>query len=90
MTLNPPLGEYRVHAFHHHNVFGPLQVPAEGARPVLARGLPDVRMLRLSAGRGWVHSVHQGEHDPLQKGLLQVFNGAGTARYGTPYDAITD
>lgn len=34
-----------------------------------------MRMLRLSTGRSRVHAVHQGQHDIVQKGLLQVFIG---------------
>lgn len=55
------------------------QVLVKSAGSVLARGLFDVRMLRLPAGRGRVHAVHQGEYDIVQKGLLQVFIGEPVA-----------
>lgn len=51
---------------HHRTIL------AQGTGPVLARGLPQVRLLRLSLGRGRVHVVHQGQPHTLQKGLSQV------------------
>lgn len=48
------------------------QISVEGAGFVLARRLFDVWLLRLSVGRSRIDAVHQGEHDIVQKGLLQV------------------
>ncbi len=48
------------------------QVPAQGDGRVLARGLPQVRLLRLSARRGRVVVVHQGESHTLQTRLPPV------------------
>lgn len=47
-------------------------VPAQGFGPVLARGLSQMRLLRLSAGWSRIHVVHQSQPDTLQKGLPQV------------------
>ena len=43
-----------------------------GAGLLLARGLPQVRMLRLPTRRGRLHSVHPGEFDFVPTRLPQV------------------
>ena len=48
-----------------------------GAGPVLARGLPEVRLLRREAGRGGAVSLHQGQPAALQEGLPQVSGRSG-------------
>lgn len=63
----------------------PVQVSVESVGFVLARGLFDVRLLRLSTGRGRIHALHQGQHDPVQKGLFQVLD---TATRRTPYTML--
>lgn len=47
-------------------------LPAEGAGQVLARGLPQVRLLRLPPGRGGLHPVHQGQPHPVPARLPEV------------------
>lgn len=49
---------------------GPL--PAEGPGQVLARRLPQVRLLRLPSRRGGLHAVHQSQPHPLSEGLPTV------------------
>lgn len=49
---------------------GPLHAP--GAGPLLARGLPQVRLLRLPAGPAGLHPLHPGQPHPLPQGLPQV------------------
>lgn len=49
---------------------GPLHAP--GAGPFLARGLPQVRLLRLPAGPVGLHPLHPGEPHPVPQGLPQV------------------
>ncbi len=49
---------------------GPL--PAEGLGQVLARRLPQVRLLRLPTRRGGLHTVHQSQPHPLSEGLPKV------------------
>ena len=46
--------------------------PPEGAGPVLARGLPQVLLLRLPARRGRLHPLCQGQPPPVSQGLSQV------------------
>lgn len=50
----------------------PGQIFAESTRPAMARGLPQVRMLRLPAGRGGLNALHERQFNALQKGLLEV------------------
>ena len=47
----------------------PWQVPTEGVGAVLARGLPQVRLLRLQAGGGGLNAVHEGQPHPVPQGL---------------------
>lgn len=49
---------------------GPL--PAEGPRQVLARGLPQVCLLWLQAGRGGLHALHQSQPHPVPERLPTV------------------
>lgn len=49
---------------------GPL--PAEGPGQVLARRLPQVRLLRLPSRRGGLYAVHQSQPHPLSEGLPTV------------------
>lgn len=49
---------------------GPLH--AAGAGPLLARGLPQVRLLRLPTGPAGLHPLHPGQPHPLPQGLPQV------------------
>lgn len=49
---------------------GPL--PVEGSGQVLARGLPQVRLLRLPPGRGGLHPLHQGQPHPVPPRLPEV------------------
>lgn len=51
-------------------------VSAQGRGPVLARGLPQVRLLRLPSGRGRVHALQEGQPPALQEGLPKVRKGA--------------
>ncbi|XP_063233269.1 uncharacterized protein LOC134537016 isoform X3 [Bacillus rossius redtenbacheri] len=53
---------------------------APGAGPLLARGLPEVRLLRLSPGRGGLHALHQGQPHPVQERLPQVVRHDGLLR----------
>jgi hypothetical protein len=48
------------------------EVPPQGAGPLLARGLPQVRLLRLPPRGGRFHALHQGQPHTLQEGLPQV------------------
>ena len=48
-----------------------------GAGPVLARGLPQVRLLRRETGRGGPLPLHQGQPAALQEGLPQVSGRSG-------------
>jgi hypothetical protein len=45
----------------------------KGFRLLLARGLSQVRMLRLPTGRGRLHPLHKSQFDSLQKRLPQVY-----------------
>lgn len=58
---------------------GPL--PAEGPRQVLARGLPQVCLLRLPAGRGGLHALHQSQPHPVPERLPTVREPAPTQQY---------
>lgn len=49
---------------------GPLH--AAGVGQVLARGLPEVRLLWLPPGPGGLHPLHPGEPHPLPQGLPEV------------------
>lgn len=49
---------------------GPLH--AAGPGPVLARGLPQVRLLRLPPGPGGLHPLHPGKPHPVPQGLPEV------------------
>lgn len=59
---------------------GPLH--AAGPGPVLARGLPEVRLLRLPPGPGGLHPLHPGKPHPVPQGLPEVTAGAGTRSRG--------
>ena len=50
----------------HDEIFSP------PCRHVLARGLPQVQLLRLQARGGGQLALHQGERHPLQEGLHEV------------------
>lgn len=52
---------------------GPLH--AAGAGPLLARGLPEVRLLRLPPGPGGLHPLHPGQPHPVPQGLPEVTPG---------------
>lgn len=49
---------------------GPLH--AAGVGPVLARGLSEVRLLRLPPGPGGLHPLHPGQPHPVPQGLPEV------------------
>ena len=53
-------------------------VPPQGPRPVLARGLSQVRLLRLPPGGGGIHALHEGQPHLVQEGLSQVSEGTKT------------
>lgn len=49
-----------------------LQVPAEGAGPLLARGLSKVQLLRLPVRGGRIHPVYERQPYFVQEGLSKV------------------
>jgi len=60
------------------------QVSVESPGHVLARGLPQVRLLRLQARRGRLHPLHQRKPHSLQKRLSQVRQqGSGCGEVAT-------
>ena len=68
--LGQPSGVFRVSEEDHR------ALPAEGPRPVLARGLPQVLLLRLPPRRGGVDTLHQGQPPPVSQGLPKVTLGS--------------
>ena len=50
----------------------PRPLHAAGVGQVLARGLPEVRLLRLPPGTAGLHPLHPGQPHPLPQGLPEV------------------
>lgn len=65
----------------------PGSLSAEGARHALARGLLEVRLLRLSARRGGLHTLHEGKFNAVQKGLPEVSQSVRLASQAALYGA---
>lgn len=60
-----------------------MQVSFKSAGHVLARRLPEMRLLRLPAGGSWIDPLHPRQSHALPKGLFKVMNLFGSVATDT-------